>query len=153
MLLLFNLVQAFAYSLEFAYISMTFAPALYGPLIAVTIGLQGALGFVAWPGLSPNPFGADEYGVPLLAIMLPPVLALLCYAPWQQFKFEQRAGWESAGQTTTSLTEQDHEQLRFSRGTEAPLAADSAHAESNGSQALIGSGSISLSHESSRVLT
>ncbi len=89
MLLFFNLTQAFAYTLEFAYIQMTYAPGLYGPLVATTIAVQAIIGLVAWPGLSPNPFGATDF-TPVLLICLLPTL-LLAVVPYRQYVLERAA--------------------------------------------------------------
>ena len=117
MLLLFNLVQAFAYTLQFAYITMAYRAALFGPLVAAAIGTQGLVGFVVWPGLSPNPFGPEAFAAPLLGVMLPPTL-LLYNVVWRQRALEKRNGhaWSSVETTATAagggLAAQDHEQRR-----------------------------------------
>mmetsp|Transcript_20871 Transcript_20871/g.51169 ORF Transcript_20871/g.51169 Transcript_20871/m.51169 type:complete len:517 (-) Transcript_20871:83-1633(-) len=87
MLLFFNLVQAFAYTLEFTYVQLTFPPAMYGPLIASVIAIQGLIGFIAWPGLSPNPFGSTAFTPVLLICLIPTVL--LYYVPYQQQRHDK----------------------------------------------------------------
>ena len=52
-LFFFNALQSLNYTTEFAYISLTYPPALYGELVAITIFVQGVVGLLAWPiGLS-----------------------------------------------------------------------------------------------------
>jgi len=80
-------INSFAYTLEFSYLQMTYPPVLYGRLVALTIATQGTLGFIAWPGLSPNPFGAGNF-TPLLLIILCPA-PLMFFAPYVQWKYEK----------------------------------------------------------------
>lgn len=48
------------YTIQYAYLTMTFAPASYPGLLTVTFLVQGTLGFLAWPVLSDlKPFGSD----------------------------------------------------------------------------------------------
>mmetsp|Transcript_9281 Transcript_9281/g.22822 ORF Transcript_9281/g.22822 Transcript_9281/m.22822 type:complete len:524 (-) Transcript_9281:137-1708(-) len=86
MLIFLNLIQGFAYTMQFAYVQLTYPDALYGPLIAFLIAAQGIIGLIAWPGLSPNPFGATAF-TPVLLICLIPT-TLLYYIPWQQRKYD-----------------------------------------------------------------
>ena len=80
---------SFAFTIQFTYISFTYAPNLYGPLISVSVGIQGVVGLLAYPGLSPNPFGPQAFMQPLLWILLPPT-ALLLYFPWLQWRLERK---------------------------------------------------------------
>jgi hypothetical protein len=60
-------------------------------LIAVTTGVQGLFGFVAWPGLSPNPFGAANYRAPLLAVLAGTPLLYHCpYVHWRRDRRERQ---------------------------------------------------------------
>jgi len=84
MLVCYSLVGSFAYSLQFAYITVAFPTALYGPLLALTIAVQGTVGFVAWPGLSPDPWGEEAYKKCMLVVFVP---SFLCYVfPLMQYR-------------------------------------------------------------------
>ncbi|GAB5355913.1 hypothetical protein AAMO2058_000245600 [Amorphochlora amoebiformis] len=94
MLFFFNLTQAFAYTIEFAYIQITYPNEFYGPLIAAVITAQGLLGFIAWPGLSPNPFGPTQFTPVLLICLIPSFL--LYIIPFYQRKHDKIAKREVA---------------------------------------------------------
>jgi hypothetical protein len=64
-------------------ITGAFPTPLYGPLLALTIAVQGTIGFIAWPGLSPDPFGDGAYQQVILVVLGP---SFLCYI----FPFIQR---------------------------------------------------------------
>lgn len=73
-------MQSFLYSFQYSYITITFPSHLQGTLLAVCILVQGITGFVAWPVLSPNPFGAAHYETPLLIVTIPSVIFYtFCY--------------------------------------------------------------------------
>jgi len=87
MLIFLNLIQGLAYTMQFAYVQLTYEASLYGPLIAFLIAAQGIVGLIAWPGLSPNPFGASNF-TPVLIICLVPTF-FLYYVPYQQYPHDQ----------------------------------------------------------------
>ena len=80
---------SFCFTIQFAYISITYPPNLYGPLLTVSVGIQGVVGLLAFPGLSPNPFGPTAFAQPLLWILLPPT-AVLLYFPYLQWRLERK---------------------------------------------------------------
>uniref|UniRef100_A0A7S3Z678 Major facilitator superfamily (MFS) profile domain-containing protein n=1 Tax=Lotharella globosa TaxID=91324 RepID=A0A7S3Z678_9EUKA len=86
MLVFLNLIQAFAYTMQFAYVQLTYPENLFGPLIAFLIAAQGIIGLIAWPGLSPNPFGSTAFTPPLLICLIPTFG--LYYVPWQQKPYD-----------------------------------------------------------------
>ena len=86
-LALYNAVQALAYTLEFAYLNMTFRPDEYPALIAATVLLQGVVGLIAWPFLAEvEPFGA-RWNAQILLLLLP--TAVLYY--WLLLEWRRRA--------------------------------------------------------------
>lgn len=52
MLVCFNFLQAAAYTVEFAYLQLTFPQEIFSQLLALTLLVQALVGFVAWPGLA-----------------------------------------------------------------------------------------------------
>jgi len=76
MLVNYSILGAFAYSLQFAYITVAFPTSLYCPLLALTIAVQGTVGFIAWPVLSPDPFGPNAYKKVITLLVVP---SFLCY--------------------------------------------------------------------------
>jgi MFS family permease len=84
MLIAYNFLGAINFTLEFSYIAISFPPELYGSLIAVTIGIQSLVGFIAWPGLSPSPFAPGNFTPTLLILLLP--IPMLLTAPYFEYK-------------------------------------------------------------------
>lgn len=81
-LVLFATVQATLYPMMFAYPEIRFPPAYFGRVIALLTAAQATAGLIAYPGLSPNPFGGGRgaYRWPLLVAVVP---SLLCWrSPW-----------------------------------------------------------------------
>jgi hypothetical protein len=75
---------ALAYTIEFAYLTLTFPAQAYPGLLTVTLMVQGALGFIAWPLLSTGYlFGCNLCPSSFLLLLLPslPLYAwpLLCH--------------------------------------------------------------------------
>eukprot|EP00656_Telonema_subtile_P028678 TRINITY_DN3125_c0_g1_i5.p1 TRINITY_DN3125_c0_g1~~TRINITY_DN3125_c0_g1_i5.p1 ORF type:complete len:480 (+),score=63.09 TRINITY_DN3125_c0_g1_i5:122-1561(+) len=95
-LFFYSLLNGFSFSLQFAYVTIAFPTDLYCPLLALSMIVQGAMGFVAWPILSPNPFGDTKY-VPVVLLMLGPTF--LCYG----FPFLQRRNDAYRGNFLNSL--------------------------------------------------
>jgi len=73
-LVFYCFAQAIIYTFQYSYVTITFPPAIYSPLLAITMLVQGVCGFVAWPTLSPNPFGTTQYNTALLFVLVPSVV-------------------------------------------------------------------------------
>ena len=59
-LVLICLLNALAFTVQFAYLTITFSSAYYPGLLTITLAVQGTLGFIAWPLLvEVAPFGHD----------------------------------------------------------------------------------------------
>jgi len=128
-LLLNTLCNALAFTTQFAYVAMTFDTALYGPLIACCIALQGALGLLAWPGLCPNPFGATAFEPVLLGVLLPPtVLLLACPLYQRSLERQLRHGGDGAANSATAALAKRH-MWTFTHTPGPSPATDSAAAE------------------------
>jgi len=109
MLVFFNLIQAFAYTMEFTYIQLTYPPQLYGPLIAFVVAFQGVIGLIAWPGLSPNPFGATAFTPVLLICLIPSFL--LYYVAWHQKQYDDAAKQVVLGKVVNGSSPTSKERL------------------------------------------
>jgi len=83
-LVFYNLTQSIVYSLIFAYLMMTYPAEIYGNLVSCTIAIQGLVGFIAWPILSPNPFGSKAFAPELLILLVPGCIILYgnAYVQW-----------------------------------------------------------------------
>ena len=58
--MLICLLNALAFTVQFAYLTITFSSAYYPGLLTITLAVQGTLGFIAWPLLvEVAPFGHD----------------------------------------------------------------------------------------------
>jgi hypothetical protein len=83
-LLLLLLLGGVVYSIEFAYLTMTFPQSSYPGLLTCTLAVQGSLGFVAWPVLSEvQPFGCADPCVGNFMTILVPSVALYAWPVWE----------------------------------------------------------------------
>ena len=90
-------LQATVYPMMFVYPEIRFPSRYFGRIIAMLTAAQATAGLIAYPGLSPNPFGDKRgaYRWPLLLAILP---SLLCWrSPW----LEMRATAEPRGEKSS----------------------------------------------------
>jgi hypothetical protein len=73
--------------------------------MAVTIGIQSLFGFIAWPILSPSPFGPGNFD-PVLYILLGPT-ALMVVAPYLEYRRTRAAIQMRAGISLAAEAEAD----------------------------------------------
>jgi hypothetical protein len=124
MLIAYNFLGAINFTIEFSYIAITFPAELYGSLIAVTIGVQSLVGFIAWPGLSPSPFEPGDFTPTLLILLLP--TPLLLAAPYYEHKHTLAVAAKKSRGLLAALAV-DEEQGGESEGGTDKRSANDAH--------------------------
>ena len=73
-LALYAACQAVLWPLEFAYLQRRFPPRRFGGLVALVTLSQAAVGILAYPVLSPNPFPDGDWRWPVLVSAAPSLL-------------------------------------------------------------------------------
>merc|ERR1712072_926453 len=72
------------YTIQYAYLTMTFKPASYPGLLATALIVQGSLGFLAWPVLSEvHPFGCADPCMGNFIMVLAPSVILYAWPLWE----------------------------------------------------------------------
>lgn len=72
-LVLIAFLSAVAYTMQFAYLKLSFDAECFAGLLSTVLAVQGCVGFIAWPVLSQmRPFGADPCAGNFLLLLLPP---------------------------------------------------------------------------------
>ena len=83
-LLLIAALAAIVYTIQYAYLTMTFKPASYPGLLATALIVQGSLGFLAWPVLSEvHPFGCADPCMGNFIMVLAPSVILYAWPLWE----------------------------------------------------------------------
>jgi len=84
-LLLLNWIACIQYTIQFVFLHKAAPSSAFPVGLIVVLTVQGAFGFIANPGLSPNPWG-QNFTWPLLVLVLP---SLPLYA-WPAFEYTRR---------------------------------------------------------------
>lgn len=100
-LFLLHGMTSIQYTIEFVFLHKAIPESAYPAALSTALVTQGMLGFVANPGLSPNPWGKD-YRPPAVLLSLPGVLLLA----WPIFEWRWRRARQQSrqhGQGATAL--------------------------------------------------
>ena len=95
-LVFYAMLTGSLYTLQFSYLLERVPPKTFGLAVALTTICQALAGLIAFPGLSPNPFG-DQNQYPLLILCGPTLLTLS--SPWLEARAEREAARTEKGPT------------------------------------------------------
>merc|ERR1719253_272311 len=95
--LLLNWISAIQYTVQFVFLHKALPHEAMPIGLVIVLVAQGLVGFVANPGLSPNPWGQD-YLTPLLVLAVPSVLLFVWPAVEWRIRQKRRRRLEEARQ-------------------------------------------------------